>query len=224
MARAMSWLPLLQLACVPGCQSDCESVACPNLETAVQRQSVSVPLAPGTVARLTLQDESGTVLLGGGELQFSVNPPACLVGVGSECQVTLEGLRLELTSFTIETNLGTIAMEDATLRLHEPVRLESSASGYLLPADSLVHTCGSVDGRDDHGVAQLRESPRLRLDSSRQALALDGEFPVVLHAGDGSCEQLEGRLTLVATGDQWIDHAPGTGAGASKTDAGAPPR
>lgn len=212
-------LLVLQLVCLTACQSDCESAACPSLDTSAHPMAITVPLAPGTVARLTIGEESGVVLLSGGYVRFSASATHCLLVRSSDCEVTLEQLQLELSSITIETNIGTITTEDTTLGLEGPIQLHV---GYVLPADSRLHTCGSVDGRDDHGVSSLGGDSRLRLDASSQQLTLDGEFPVVFHTKNGTCDRLEGTVVLLAGGGPWSNSPLHTDAGAFELDAAAP--
>jgi hypothetical protein len=164
---------------------------------------VDEPAAPGDVHFTQLDSRSVLDLAvgdAGGEVELTawdvVFTPSALAS-----PTTLKRLRLQSQDFGISFTAGSpVTLQGVVMSFEAPVTLAFSGSVYVVPAGTIVDTCGSIDGRPWHGSAPLAQEFLVSLDVPDGILSLDGNVPLVVRADDAQCSRSVLNASVLAAG------------------------
>jgi hypothetical protein len=182
------WVGILALVSLhSGCGTpDCQEQACAASAVEAGAGDYRVELAAGSVLSLTLALATGLSVVRGGEIVMAAN--------GSDwcgtnpCSITLKQFRVELEPIEIDTSAGRVTLEDMALSLETPANLAAEGTDYVLPEDTLVHTCLEVDGRKDGSTVAENEAGLFRGSFVEQRFHFEGTLPFVFQLQGDRCE------------------------------------
>ena len=183
-------------------RAECPARECPVVDESAAPTDIRIELAPGSVARLTLENESGDEVVDGGEVVLSSEDPWCVPTSEVECTIALKRLNVFFGSVSLETNVGAVELHNLSLSVGAPVLLtmEDFNLGYHIPPGVEVHTCLEVDGRRDHAAAALNAEATLRFDAREELLTVDASLPLAFHLAGDECERLQGEVSFMLAG------------------------
>jgi hypothetical protein len=204
----MKYFVLSLAALVGGCGSDCDSSACKKVDREARSGEFVVELDADTAfVAYQIDDFQSDMGLAGGELVFSTEKPSCVASSDNPCRITLERLRVELSSMTQPTTEGSVELNRPVVSLVAPLELVDDGGGFFLdPGRATVQTCVSVDGRPDSAIAPLRKPFAVMLDFENRTASFEGALPVRFRFGESECVEREAEATILATGEgPWVE-------------------
>jgi hypothetical protein len=193
-----------------GCGSECDSRPCKMVDREARSGEFVVELDAGRAfVSYRIDEFQSDMGLAGGELVFSTETPSCVASSDNPCRITLQRLRVELSSMTQPTTEGTVELNRPVLSLVAPLELVDEGGGFFLePGRATVQTCVSVDDRPDSALAPLRKPFAVTLDFESRTSSFEGALPVRFGLGESECVQKEGEATILATGETPWNEAP----------------
>jgi hypothetical protein len=185
-----------------GCGTECEPVACEKVDREARGGDVAIDLDTDTAfVFYSIDGFDADVGVTGGEIVFTTDAPSCSASSDNPCTITLERLRIELSSLTQPTNEGDVRLEHPVVSVVAPLELTDEGSGFaLLPSRTRVQTCVSVDGRSDSTLVPLEKPLNMNLDFENEGASLSGTLPIRFGIGENECKQQQATGTILASG------------------------
>jgi hypothetical protein len=185
-----------------GCKSECEPVSCEKVDRGPREGDVVIALDTATAfVRYAIDDFESDLAVTAGELVLTTDDAECVASSDHPCTVTLERLRIALSSMSQPTTEGNVRLDDPVLSLVAPFELTDAGGGFVLePERARIQTCVSVDGRPDASIVPLEQPLTLGLDFANEGASLEGTLPLAFAVGGNECVRKRARATIVVSG------------------------
>ena len=174
---------------------------CPVVDRDATADDFVASVESGNVVGIRAQNGAENVqVLEGGEIVFSLVERGCEAQPDSPCRLTLQRLEFRLVQLALDLTDDTrLSVEAPVIRMALPLELTDAGSGYLLPSGNSFQTCGSIDGRLQHGLAKSSHAAQIRFDERFEAVQVVGSFPILVHSNYEACDELELLLDVSLT-------------------------
>ncbi len=200
----------LALGCdpeVPKLFDPCDAEDCEQFDADPNESDHVIALDDDAFGYIDLNGEGSNVSVSG-EVVIHAEDATCMATPATPCSITLKRLRVGLGSMMLPSSIGDFAWDDVSASIEVPLELVDQGSGYIVPSETLVQTCGLVDGREDAGISEVGTASSIDLDFEGQFIGIDITLPLVVSVGHRSCDEWKLQVTVVAAGVRPWEQVP----------------
>src|SRR5262252_5677857 len=179
---------------------------------------IAAALKPDSLVSLSMDGASAALNLVSSDISISLITPGCVPSGPGGCIAVLQHFRINLASFTMDTNLGHFVVTNPAVSLAGPATVRDTGGGYIVPIGTMMSYSATLEADLNDGTkvgpvkmgqqAPLNNFAVLTLSPATQDLTIDGSLSFQI--SDASGHVASGTVTLMATAQKPFPNTPPT--------------
>ena len=179
---------------------------------------IAAALKPDSLVSLSMDGASAALNLVSSDISISLITPGCVPAGPGGCIAVLQHFRINLASFTMDTNLGHFVVTNPAVSLAGPATVRDTGGGYIVPIGTMMSYSATLEADLNDGTkvgpvkmgqqAPLNNFAVLTLSPATQDLTIDGSLSFQI--SDASGHVASGTVTLMATAQKPFPNTPPT--------------